>query len=248
MTDPAASKSVHSGLVMFALAMGGFAIGTTEFASMALVPYFARGLHIDEPTAGHVISAYALGVVVGAPLMAVIGAKFARRTQLIALMLWFALGNGLSAIAPGYGWLIAFRFLAGLPHGAYFGIAALVATGLVPANRRAKAIGQIFLGLTAATVMRPRHPARGGGRGAGPGRHTAQQHRVRRGRPGRAAAAAAGGGAADRHPAGHPRVPRRRPPLAGRARRRHPRPPRRQADQEPLPRPRPPPPPATISV
>jgi len=143
----------HPGLVMFALAMGGFAIGTTEFASMSLLPYFARGLGIDEPTAGHVISAYALGVVVGAPLIAVIGAKLARRTQLIALMAMFALGNGLSAMAPSYGWLLLFRFIAGLPHGAYFGIAALVATGLVPPNRRAMAVGRIMLGLTVATVI-----------------------------------------------------------------------------------------------
>jgi DHA1 family inner membrane transport protein len=153
MTSSQPTRHAHPALVIFALAVGGFAIGTTEFASMSLVPYFARGLGIDEPTAGHVISAYALGVVVGAPLMAVIGAKFARRTQLIALMLFFALGNALSAIAPSYGWLMAFRFLAGLPHGAYFGIAALVATGLVPPNRRATAIGQIFLGLTVATVI-----------------------------------------------------------------------------------------------
>ncbi len=153
MTSFQPKTHVHPGLVMLALAMGGFAIGTTEFASMALVPYLARGLHIDEPTAGHIISAYALGVVVGAPLIAVIGAKLARRTQLIALMTLFALGNGLSAIAPSYGWLIVFRFLAGLPHGAYFGIAALVATSLVPPDRRAMAIGRIFLGLTTATVI-----------------------------------------------------------------------------------------------
>ncbi|PXA84908.1 MFS transporter [Nostoc sp. 3335mG] len=152
-SSPPTPPHVHPALVIFALAVGGFAIGTTEFATMALVPYFARGLHIDEPTAGHVISAYALGVVVGAPLMAVIGAKLARRTQLISLMLLFAIGNGLSAIAPSYGWMLAFRFLAGLPHGAYFGIAALVATSLVPPDRRATVIGQIFLGLTAATVI-----------------------------------------------------------------------------------------------
>ena len=117
---------------MFALAMGGFAIGTTEFASMSLLPYFARGLRIDEPTAGHAISAYALGVVVGAPLIAVVGARLARRTQLIALMAVFALGNALSAFSPDYHWLLVFRFLSGLPHGAYFGLASLVATGLVP--------------------------------------------------------------------------------------------------------------------
>ncbi len=138
---------------MFALAMGGFAIGTTEFASMSLLPYFARGLRIDEPTAGHAISAYALGVVVGAPLIAVVGARLARRTQLIALMAVFALGNALSAFSPDYHWLLVFRFLSGLPHGAYFGLASLVATGLVPPNRRTVAVGRIMLGLTLATVI-----------------------------------------------------------------------------------------------
>ncbi|WP_404710704.1 MFS transporter [Sphingomonas sp. MMS24-J13] len=154
MSDIAAPPRVHHpGLVMFALAMGGFAIGTTEFATMSLLPYFAKGLGIDEPTAGHVISAYALGVVIGAPLMAVIGARIARRTQLFALMALFALGNGLSALAPTYGWMLAFRFLSGLPHGAYFGLAALVAASLVPANRRTTAIGRVMLGLTIATVL-----------------------------------------------------------------------------------------------
>ncbi|ATY33087.1 MFS transporter [Sphingomonas psychrotolerans] len=104
--------------------MGGFAIGTTEFATMSLVPYFARGLRIDEPAAGHVISAYALGVVVGAPLLAVLGARMARRTLLIVLMASFGLFNGLSALALTYDWMLVFRFLSGLPHGAYFGIAA----------------------------------------------------------------------------------------------------------------------------
>jgi DHA1 family inner membrane transport protein len=153
MPDIAARPMHHPALVMLALAMGGFAIGTTEFATMSLLPYFARGLHVDEPTAGHVISAYALGVVVGAPLIAVVGAKLSRRTQLIALMALFAVGNGLSALAPSYGWLVAFRFLAGLPHGAYFGVAALVATTLVPPNRRATAVGRVMLGLTVATVI-----------------------------------------------------------------------------------------------
>ena len=143
----------HPGLVMFALAMGGFAIGTTEFATMSLLPYFAKGLGIDEPTAGHVISAYALGVVIGAPLMAVIGAKIARRTQLFALMGLFAVGNALSAIAPTYHWMLAFRFLSGLPHGAYFGLAALVAASLVPPNKRTTAVGRVMLGLTIATVI-----------------------------------------------------------------------------------------------
>ncbi len=141
------------GLVHFALAVGGFAIGTTEFATMSLLPYFSRDLHINAPTAGHVISIYALGVVVGAPLFAVFGAKLARRTLLIGLMTIFAVANGLSALAPSYGWMLLFRFISGLPHGAYFGIAALVAASLVPTERRTAAVGRVMLGLTVATIV-----------------------------------------------------------------------------------------------
>ncbi|WP_442895240.1 MFS transporter [Bradyrhizobium sp. AZCC 2230] len=148
-----ASAPPHLAIVLFSLAMGGFAIGTTEFASMSLLPFFAADLHIDEPTAGHAISAYALGVVLGAPLIAVLGAKFARRTQLLALMAVFALGNALTALAPGFGAMVAARFLSGLPHGAYFGIAALVAASLVPQHRRSQAVGQVMLGLTIATII-----------------------------------------------------------------------------------------------
>ena len=95
----------------FALSIGGFAIGTTEFATMSLLRYFAHDLHIDEPTAGHVISAYALGVVVGAPIIAVLAARLPRRTLLVGLMVMFALTNGLSALAPNYEWMLAFRFM-----------------------------------------------------------------------------------------------------------------------------------------
>ncbi|HWU03891.1 MAG TPA: MFS transporter, partial [Novosphingobium sp.] len=133
--------------------MGGFAIGTTEFASMSLLPYMADGLHVDAPTAGHVISAYALGVVIGAPLLAVLGARIARRSLLILLMGLFGLCNGLSALAPDYGWMLFFRFLSGLPHGAYFGVAALVAASLVPAEKRTQAVGRVMLGLTVATII-----------------------------------------------------------------------------------------------
>ncbi|SOD90461.1 MFS transporter [Caenispirillum bisanense] len=147
-----APPPARAGLVLLALAMGGFAIGTAEFAAMSLLPYFSAGLGIDEPTAGHVISVYALGVVVGAPVIAVLGAKVGRRTLLIGLMAVFALGNALSAMAPSYGWMIAFRFLAGLPHGAYFGVAALVAASLVPAGKRAQAVARVMLGLTVATI------------------------------------------------------------------------------------------------
>jgi MFS transporter, DHA1 family, inner membrane transport protein len=133
--------------------VGGFAIGTTEFATMSLLRYFAHDLHIDEPTAGHVISAYALGVVVGAPVIAVLSARLPRRTLLIALMGLFALANGLSALAPTYHWMLLFRFLSGLPHGAYFGIATLVAASLVPTGRRTQAVGRVLLGLTVATIV-----------------------------------------------------------------------------------------------
>jgi DHA1 family inner membrane transport protein len=139
--------------VHFSLAVGGFAIGTTEFATMSLLRYFAHDLHIDEPTAGHVISSYALGVVVGAPIIAVLSARVARRTLLMALMGVFAAANLASALAPTYEWMLVFRFLSGLPHGAYFGIATLVAASLVPTDRRTAAVGRVLLGLTVATIM-----------------------------------------------------------------------------------------------
>ncbi|GAA0263028.1 Inner membrane transport protein YdhP [Methylorubrum aminovorans] len=148
-----AAPGTNPALVLAALAVGGFAIGTTEFAAMSLLPAFAPDLGLDAPTAGHVISAYALGVVVGAPVIAVLAAKVARRTLLVGLMVLFALGNALSALAPSYGWMLAFRFLAGLPHGAYFGVAALVAASLVPRERRTQAVSRVILGLTIARVL-----------------------------------------------------------------------------------------------
>ncbi|MBN03336.1 MFS transporter [Ponticaulis sp.] len=140
-------------LGMIALGMGGFAIGTTEFAAMSLLPYFADGLNITEPTAGHVISAYALGVVIGAPVLAVLGARLPRWLLLILLMSAFALFNLLSAFSPNYETMLVFRFLSGVPHGAYFGVASLVAASLVPSNKRAQAVSQVFLGLTIATII-----------------------------------------------------------------------------------------------
>ncbi|MCJ1884680.1 MFS transporter [Pseudomonas sp. LA21] len=153
MTTSTTGLHRSTALVLFALAVGGFAIGTTEFATMSLLPYFAPALGIDAPTAGHVISAYALGVVVGAPLLAVLGARLPRRTLLVLLMGLFAVGNGLSALAPTYHWMLLFRFISGLPHGAYFGIAALVAASVVPPHRRTVAVGRMFLGLTVATII-----------------------------------------------------------------------------------------------
>jgi DHA1 family inner membrane transport protein len=152
-TSARTGAAPHVGLVHAALAVGGFAIGTTEFATMSLLPYFARDLHIDEPSAGHVISAYALGVVVGAPLIAILSAKVPRRTLLIALMTVFAVANALSALAQSYTMLLLVRFLSGLPHGAYFGVASLVAASLVPDERRTQAVGRVMLGLTVATIV-----------------------------------------------------------------------------------------------
>jgi DHA1 family inner membrane transport protein len=150
---PTPARPHAPALVHAALAVGGFAIGTTEFATMSLLPYFSRDLGVDAPTAGHVISAYAAGVVVGAPLIAVLSAKINRRTLLVALMLVFGLANGASAFAPSYRWMLFFRFLSGLPHGAYFGIASLVAASLVPDGKRTQAVGRVMLGLTIATVI-----------------------------------------------------------------------------------------------
>jgi DHA1 family inner membrane transport protein len=132
--------------------MGGFAIGTTEFVSMGLLPQLAAGVGVSIPTAGHVISAYAIGVVVGAPLIAVFGARLPRRGLLVALMLVFLLGNAASALATGYSSLVLARFLAGLPHGAYFGVASLVAADMVPAHRRGRAVSRVMLGLAVANV------------------------------------------------------------------------------------------------
>ncbi len=148
-----ASSRLQTGLIECALAVGGFGIGTGEFAIMGLLPNMAGDLHITEPQAGHVISAYALGVVVGSPIIAVLAARLPRRTLLLGLMLAFALFNGLSAIAPGYASLMAFRFFAGMPHGAYFGVAALVAASLAAPNKRAQAVGRVMLGLTIATLL-----------------------------------------------------------------------------------------------
>ncbi|MEA3067900.1 MAG: transporter, family, inner rane transport protein [Sphingomonadales bacterium] len=153
MSGVAQARQAKAGTVIFALAVGGFAIGTNEFATMGVLPYIAGDFHVDVPTAGHLITAYALGVVVGAPLLTVIAAKASRRTMLITFMLMFALGNVLSALAHGYREMLILRFASGLPHGAYFGIASIVAASVVPANRRAAAVGRVLAGLSVANIV-----------------------------------------------------------------------------------------------
>ena len=140
-------------LVTLALAVGGFGIGTGEFVVMGLLPDVAGAFDVTTPQAGHVISAYALGVVIGAPVIAALAAKLSRRTLLLLLMTVFALGNIASALAPTFASFTILRFITGLPHGAYFGVAALVAASMVPAQRRARAVGQVMLGLTIATLV-----------------------------------------------------------------------------------------------
>lgn len=140
-------------LAVLALALGGFGIGTTEFVAMGLLPDIATGFGISEPTAGHVISAYALGVVVGAPVIAALTARWPRKALLLTLMAVFTLGNLASMLAPTYLTLVLARFVAGLPHGAFFGIAALAAAHLMGPQNRAKAVAYVLSGLTVATVL-----------------------------------------------------------------------------------------------
>ncbi|MGV0745138.1 MFS transporter [Mycolicibacterium sp. XJ870] len=140
-------------LAVLALALGGFGIGTTEFVAMGLLPDIATGFGISEPTAGHVISAYALGVVVGAPVIASLTARLPRKALLLGLMAVFTLGNVASMVAPSYPTLVVARFVAGLPHGAFFGIAALAAAHLMGPQNRARAVAHVMSGLTIATVL-----------------------------------------------------------------------------------------------
>jgi DHA1 family inner membrane transport protein len=140
-------------LALLALAVGAFGIGTTEFVMMGLLPDVADDLHISIPTAGHLVSAYALGVVMGAPLLAAVTARMPRRTVLIGLMALFIAGNAASAFAPDHHWLLVARFVSGLPHGAFFGVGAVVATGMVAPERKARSVSLMFLGLTVANVV-----------------------------------------------------------------------------------------------
>lgn len=137
---------------MVALALGGFGIGTTEFVSMGLLPLIADDFSITEDEAGHIISAYALGVVIGAPVITATTGRIPRRRLLIILMAVFALGHVLVLFADNYLTLIVARFIAGLPHGAYFSVAGLAAASMSPPGKRGQAVAFIGLGLAVATV------------------------------------------------------------------------------------------------
>jgi DHA1 family inner membrane transport protein len=143
----------HSRAALFALAVAAFAIGTTEFVIMGLLPEVARDLRVSIPSAGLLVSGYALGVAVGAPLLAALTARLERRTALLALLGLFILGNALCAIAPNYGVLMLARVVASFCHGSFFGIGAVVASHLAPRGQGARAIALMFAGLTLANVL-----------------------------------------------------------------------------------------------
>ncbi len=150
-TSPLSPRQLN--LAILALAMGGFGIGTTEFAIMGLLAEMTGALNISDSEGGHVISAYAIGVVVGAPLLAALGARLPRKGMAIGLMVVFTVGNLSSYFASEYGWLLLSRFLSGLPHGAYFGLAAVIAASLSAPTRRAHAVAMVMLGLSIANVI-----------------------------------------------------------------------------------------------
>ncbi|MEO7447121.1 MAG: MFS transporter [Humibacillus sp.] len=143
----------RTALAIVALGLGGFAIGTTEFVTMGLLPQIADGTGVDIATAGHYISAYALGVVVGAPLIAVMAARLPRKGLLMALMGFFALSHVAIVFADTYPTLMGARFLAGIPHGAFFGIGSVVAASLVSHRRRTAAVATLLGGLGVANVV-----------------------------------------------------------------------------------------------
>ncbi|MET9648400.1 MFS transporter [Streptomyces syringium] len=140
-------------LALLALAISAFGIGTTEFVMMGLLPNVADDLGTSVPTAGYLVSAYALGVVIGAPLLTAMGSRIPRKRMLVLLMGLFTIGNLASALAPSFGLLVVGRVLAGLPHGAFFGVGAVVAARLVTEGRQARAVATMFLGLTVANIV-----------------------------------------------------------------------------------------------
>ena len=143
----------HVRRALVALAAGGFAIGTSEFLMLGLLPQVAGDLSVSIPRAGELISAYALGVVVGAPVLTAASVRFPRKTVLLTLMSWYAVFNILSAAAPSFLLVLLARFGTGLPHGAFFGVGSVVASSLAPPTRRTLAMSIMFAGLTVANVV-----------------------------------------------------------------------------------------------
>ncbi|WDS34675.1 MFS transporter [Pseudoxanthomonas sp.] len=149
----AADRSGHVLVAQVVLGLGGLFLGTAEFAAMGLLPEMAASYKVDVPTAGHLISAYAIGVVLGAPLLAILTARMERRKLLMGLAVLILAGNALSACADNFAIAALARFISGLPHGAYYGTAGLVAASMVPKDKRTQAIGRVMLGLAAANLV-----------------------------------------------------------------------------------------------
>ncbi|KUF11533.1 MFS transporter [Pseudoponticoccus marisrubri] len=139
-------------LALWALTISAFAVGTTEFVIVGLIPTIAADLGVSLPSAGLLVSLYALGVTIGAPVLTALAGKLPRKTLLLALLTLFIAGNAFAAVAPGYGSLIAARFITGLAHGVFFAIASTIATDLVEREKESSAIATVFLGLTVALV------------------------------------------------------------------------------------------------
>jgi DHA1 family inner membrane transport protein len=137
---------------LLALAMGAFGIGTTEFSPMGLLPVIAEGVNVSIPTAGLLVSAYAIGVMIGAPVMTLAFSRFGKRTALMLLMGIFTIGNLLSALSPDYWTLLAARLVTSLNHGAFFGLGSIVAASVVPKEKQASAVATMFMGLTIANI------------------------------------------------------------------------------------------------
>ncbi|WP_343831111.1 MFS transporter [Brevundimonas olei] len=151
-TATPAAQPAHARWALLALAVGAFGIGTTEFSPMGLLPVIAQGVDVSIPKAGLLISAYAMGVMIGAPIMTLAFTRFGKRTALILLMSIFTIGNLMSAMAPGYFTLLAARLVTSLNHGAFFGLGAVVAASVVPKDKQASAVAAMFMGLTIANI------------------------------------------------------------------------------------------------
>lgn len=154
MHHSSSGPAPHNGaLALLALSLGSFCIGTTEFASMGILPLVVQDLGVTIPQAGHAVSAYAVGVVTGAPLLTMAGARLHRRPFLLMLFAMFIIGNVLSALAPSIDTLILARFLTGLPHGCYFGAGVVAGAHLVGKSKTGRAVSLILLGLTVANII-----------------------------------------------------------------------------------------------
>lgn len=152
LANTAPSNRDKAWLSLLALAMGAFSIGTTEFSPMGLLPVIAQGVHASIPATGMLITAYAIGVMLGAPLMTILLSHWPRRRALMMLMSIFTVGNLLSAVSTDYTTLLLARLVTSLNHGAFFGLGSLVAASVVPRHKQAGAVATMFMGLTIANI------------------------------------------------------------------------------------------------